>query len=1309
MRTIKVGYSLLKSCWLMKKILVIILLSVCNFMIAQTPNDCVNAITICGNGVFSSNADGIGTTQEVSGCGGEEHNSIWLKINVVQSGNLGFNIKPNDPALVVDYDFWVYGPNKPCNNLGSPIRCATTNPLASQAAGNVVLNNHTGMYGSTTATTAGPGAVGNSYVRWLTVTAGQSYYIAIDRPEGDGGFELEWIGSATNGTGAFAPPPTANDIGDMRTCSNTPNIGIFDLNTVRPDINSDLTNNTITFHTTLANAVDNVAALGNILGNSSNPQQIFARVTNNITGCSTITDFDLKVFPVPTATITASQTTICSGDNVDITITGTPESTIDYTINNGAIQSATLDTTGVFTFTETLTANAEYALVGAKILGPTNNVICSQVVTDAVNVNVVQIVTPTFTQVAPICSGESLSALPTTSNNGIIGTWSPVLDNTATTTYTFTPDAGQCAINATMEIVVNPNQTATFTQVAPICQGETLSALPTTSNNGITGTWSPALNNNATTTYTFTPNSGQCSSSVTMEIVVNPIQIATFTQVAPICQGETLSALPTTSNNGVTGAWSPALNNNATTTYTFTPDSGQCSSAVTMEIVVNTNQIPTFTQVAPICPGDTLSPLPTTSNNGITGTWSPALNNAATTTYTFASDAGQCATTTTMEIAVNSSQAPVFTQVSPICQGETLSALPTTSNNGITGSWSPALNNNATTTYTFTPDAGQCSSSVTMEIVVTLSQTPTFNQVAPICQGETLSALPNTSINGITGTWSPALNNTTTTTYTFTPYTGQCSSSATMQIFVNPTQIATFTQIAPICQGETLTALPTTSNNGIAGTWSPALNNNATTTYTFTPNAGQCSSNVMMQIVVNPIPVLASDEYKICNPDTSGFGAFDLQGSIPVFLGTSQNPANFNVTFSKDASNTIPINTNPYTNTTQDSEIIFITITNIATGCAVTEPLTLIVEAGAQATKPADLTICDYEDENDGVATFNLEDLELEILNGQNPADFLITYHLTAYTAQIGANAIPNPDEYKNTFSPFLQTIYIRVKNINFTSDCVGLTTVNLIVEPVLKPRIITGPDENNTICVNYETGAVERSLTLFSSAQSAAYTYKWFLNGTEIPGAAASSYEIITASPGLYTLEVTDTASTSNCVAEPSEVFEVIQSSKAVVISVETTNAFNNENTITVVVEGFGEYWFQLDYGPIMDNNGIFTNVSAGLHTVHIYDRKTEKPSCDAVIIEDIRIIDYPKFFTPNGDGYNDTWNIGGLNEQLKSKIYIFDRYGKLITEIKPSGDGWDGSLNGENLPATDYWFLIHYEEQGITKEFKAHFALKR
>ena len=90
---------------------------------------------------------------------------------------------------------------------------------------------------------------------------------------------------------------------------------------------------------------------------------------------------------------------------------------------------------------------------------------------------------------------------------------------------------------------------------------------------------------------------------------------------------------------------------------------------------------------------------------------------------------------------------------------------------------------------------------------------------------------------------------------------------------------------------------------------------------------------------------------------------------------------------------------------------------------------------------------------------------------------------------------------------------------------------------------------------------------------------------------------------------------------------------------------------------------------------------------------------------------MDYPRYFTPNGDGYHDTWNIPALSVQLGSRILIFDRYGKLLKQISPAGDGWDGTYNGQKMPTTDYWFLLEYNDltTGEPKQLRAHFSLKR
>lgn len=183
-------------------------------------------------------------------------------------------------------------------------------------------------------------------------------------------------------------------------------------------------------------------------------------------------------------------------------------------------------------------------------------------------------VIPTFTQIPPICYGSNL-VLPSTSNNGLTGTWSPAINNTATTTYTFTPTGGN-GISTTMTVDVNPNITPTFQQVNSICSGAILSDLPTTSNNTITGTWSPALNNTATTTYTFTPAIGQCATTATMTITVNllPANAGIISGNATVCQGQT-SVFYTVPN--ITNA----------TSYVWTLPSGATGTSTTNTINVN--------------------------------------------------------------------------------------------------------------------------------------------------------------------------------------------------------------------------------------------------------------------------------------------------------------------------------------------------------------------------------------------------------------------------------------------------------------------------------------------------------------------------------------------------------------------------------------------------------------------------------------------------------------------------------------------------------------------------------------------------
>ena len=123
----------------------------------------------------------------------------------------------------------------------------------------------------------------------------------------------------------------------------------------------------------------------------------------------------------------------------------------------------------------------------------------------------------------------------------------------------------------------------------------------------------------------------------------------------------------------------------------------------------------------------------------------------------------------------------------------------------------------------------------------------------------------------------------------------------------------------------------------------------------------------------------------------------------------------------------------------------------------------------------------------------------------------------------------------------------------------------------------------------------------------------------------------------------------------------------------------------------------------------------TAEIGTVFYYVSQTIN-GCEGPLIEikvtvapNYVVIDWPKYFTPNGDAFHPTWNIYNPGKGIKLITYIFDRYGKLLTAVKSPGEGWDGNFNGHALPAGDYWFKTVYEEFGVQKEVSSHFSLMR
>lgn len=275
------------------------------FQICFAQNDCSDVLIVCGNSNFSGlSATGTGI-QELSGsntCYSEETNSIWLKVSIQNSGTLAFTLTPENRDISVDFDFFVFGPNASCGNLGTAIRCSTTNPEAANQN-----NNLTGMNSRENDTSEGPAGNGNSFVKWINALAGETYYIVIDRPVGTSNFSLSWTGTAT-----FSPPPVINnttagatlDITKCDTDTTLDDSTIFDLTVNNTLALGSQTGIIVTYHTSINEATINSNAIPNPTNfrNTSNPQKIFIRLTNSVTGCFTTSEFNLNVIPYQTNT-----------------------------------------------------------------------------------------------------------------------------------------------------------------------------------------------------------------------------------------------------------------------------------------------------------------------------------------------------------------------------------------------------------------------------------------------------------------------------------------------------------------------------------------------------------------------------------------------------------------------------------------------------------------------------------------------------------------------------------------------------------------------------------------------------------------------------------------------------------------------------------------------------------------------------------------------------------------------------------------------------------------------------------------------
>jgi gliding motility-associated-like protein len=343
-----------------------------------------------------------------------------------------------------------------------------------------------------------------------------------------------------------------------------------------------------------------------------------------------------------------------------------------------------------------------------------------------------------------------------------------------------------------------------------------------------------------------------------------------FGNIGPFCQG-TSYTLPSVSLNNVDGIWSPAFNNQSSGTYSFLPNDTTCNQPLQLSVSIVGLSTPFFNISDSICQNDNLL-FPVSTQTGAFGTWSPAFDNQNTTIYTFtptiSTPAVGCPTPSQHTVNIIPSTVPTFSLLDSICSNGQLT-FPTVSDNSISGTWSPAFDNQNSATYTFTPDASNtatCLVSAQHDVVIVPPSTPNFSFANSVCEGSSF-VFPTTSLNSISGTWTPAFNNQASATYVFSPdvstVLGACATSVNETMTIIPNLDPSFTFSDSLC-ADAVFDFPSTSQEGVSGVWTPSFNNQSTQNYTFSPdvsgivftNIGQRCPQVISQtmtILANPI------------------------------------------------------------------------------------------------------------------------------------------------------------------------------------------------------------------------------------------------------------------------------------------------------------------------------------------------------------------------------------------------------------------------------------------------------------------------
>ncbi len=410
------------------------------------------------------------------------------------------------------------------------------------------------------------------------------------------------------------------------------------------------------------------------------------------------------------------------------------------------------------------------------------------------------------------------------------------------------------------------------------------------------------------------------------------------------------------------------------------------------------------------------------------------------------------------------------------------------------------------------------------------------------------------------------------------------------------------------------------------------------------------------------------------NDPTDGLTEFNLQlakdyltagnNSLQLFFYVSRQDAE-NDNLNQNALNNIYRNIRP-------NEILFAKVTGFGSDCFNLSEIKLHTTTSV-TLNPKPASGCDR---GDGTAGFNLKTIENDILTELNlDPGIHLTFHKNQNDAALGANSLPED------FISAPGTFFIRANDENI---CYGFGQIDLQLIPF--PSVSNRYELN--ICSSEFPLELGNSISLDNPGN---FSFDWNTGET--------TQTIFVQQGDVYRLKLTKTA--IGCGREIEFLVNELSAPDITNIAIESNGKISELTVFTSNDEG---NLFSLDdINGIYQTSSVFRNVPGGLHTIFVKNGN----GCE-IIQREIMVFGFPQFFTPNVDGYHDSWKPYKISDpayQIKS-IYIFNRYGKLLKQLDPNGNGWDGTFNNIDMPGDDYWFNVILENG---REFKGHFSLKR